>query len=281
MITFSILLPVYKAKYLRDCIDSIIAQTYTDWELIIVNDASPEPIDSIVAACHDTRIHYYVNETNIGGKDLVTQWNLCLSKANGHYCICIGDDDRLTPACLATYASYIDKYPFAGILHGQTDIIDENGELICHTPPRPSWESAMSLLYNRTYIYRQQFIGDFCYNCAELKARGGFYTLPLAWGSDDISAIEAAKTGGIANTSEVIFLYRSNRMSITKQTFVRQKIKACILEARWKWNFLRNKQNNTQDEKYRLALRKGLFIHTLRKMYYILHHALYTKQKNG
>ena len=45
MITFSILLPVYKAKYLRDCIDSIIAQTYTDWELIIINDASPDPID--------------------------------------------------------------------------------------------------------------------------------------------------------------------------------------------------------------------------------------------
>ena len=93
MITFSILLPVYKAKYLRDCIDSIIAQTYTDWELIIINDASPDPIDSIVTTYHDARIHYYVNETNIGGKDLVRQWNTCLVKAKGEYCICIGDDD--------------------------------------------------------------------------------------------------------------------------------------------------------------------------------------------
>jgi glycosyltransferase involved in cell wall biosynthesis len=214
-----------------------------------------------------------VNEHNIGAVDLVMQWNTCLAQAKGEYCICIGDDDMLTPDCLATYASYIDKYPFAGILHGQTDIIDENGELICHTPPRPSWESAMSLLYNRTYIYRQQFIGDFCYNCAELKARGGFYTLPLAWGSDDISAIEAAKTGGIANTSEVIFLYRSNRMSITKQTFVRQKIKACILEARWKWIFLRHAQSELQDEKYRNILRKGLLMRTAKNIYYIMRNA--------
>lgn len=280
MITFSILLPAYKATYLRECIDSIIAQTYTHWELIIINDASPEPIDSIVSTYHDTRIHYHVNETNIGGKNLVTQWNLCLSKANGHYCICIGDDDKLTPACLATYAKYIEKYPFADILHGQTTIIDEQGEFVCHTTARPEWESAMSLLYNRTYNYKHQFIGDFCYACQSLKARGGFYALPLAWGSDDISAIIAAQKEGIVNTHEVIFLYRIHRNTISKQSHTWSKLRAILLEAKWKWDFLRNKQNNQQDEHYRLVLRKGLVRHTLRKMYYVLHHALYTKRKN-
>lgn len=281
MITFSILLPVYKAKYLHECIDSVIAQTYTDWELIIINDASPEPIDSIVAAYHDARIHYYVNETNIGGKDLVKQWNTCLAQAKGEYCICIGDDDILAPDCLVTYVSYIKKYPFTEIIHGQTDIIDEQGEFVCHTTARPEWESAMSLLYHRTYNYKHQFIGDFCYASHPLKEQGGFYALPLAWGSDDISAIIAAKKEGIVNTSEVVFLYRIHNHTISKQLHTGTKLRAILLEARWKWNFLRNKQNNTQDEKYRLALRKGLFIHTLRKMYYILHHALYTKQKNG
>ncbi|MBQ8672678.1 MAG: glycosyltransferase, partial [Bacteroides sp.] len=45
---FSITIPAYKRTYLQECIDSILAQTYTDFELIIVNDASPEDLDSIV-----------------------------------------------------------------------------------------------------------------------------------------------------------------------------------------------------------------------------------------
>ena len=45
---FSIAIPAFKAKYLKECIDSILAQTYKDFELIIVNDASPEDIDSVV-----------------------------------------------------------------------------------------------------------------------------------------------------------------------------------------------------------------------------------------
>jgi glycosyltransferase involved in cell wall biosynthesis len=280
MSCFSILLPVYKAQYLRECIDSIIAQTYTDWELIIINDASPEPIDAIISTYSDPRIRYYVNETNIGGKDLVRQWNTCLVEAKGDYCICIGDDDKMMPSCLTIYAKYIEKYPFAEIIHGQTDIIDEQGEFVCHTTARPEWESAMSLLYHRTYNYKHQFIGDFCYASHPLKEQGGFYALPLAWGSDDISAIIAAQKEGIVNTSEVVFLYRIHRNTISKQSHTWSKLRAILLEAKWKWDFLRNKQNNQQDEHYRLVLRKGLVRHTLRKMYYVLHHALYTKRKN-
>ena len=55
---FSILLPTYKRRYLQECIDSVLAQTYTNWELIIVNNASPEDIDGIVAQYTDPRIRY-------------------------------------------------------------------------------------------------------------------------------------------------------------------------------------------------------------------------------
>lgn len=56
---FSITIPAYKAKFLKECIDSILSQTYNDFELIIVNDASPEYLDSIINGYSDSRIRYY------------------------------------------------------------------------------------------------------------------------------------------------------------------------------------------------------------------------------
>ena len=86
-VKYSFVLPAYKANYLRESIDSILGQTYTDFELIIVNDASPEDVDSIVNSYNDKRIQYYRNEDNIGGKDLVAQWNYSISYATGDYLV--------------------------------------------------------------------------------------------------------------------------------------------------------------------------------------------------
>ena len=269
--TFSIILPAYKTRFLKECIDSVLAQTYPNWELIIVNDASPEDMDSIVLQYHDARIHYYKNKQNYGAEHLVHQWNYCLSLAQGEYVICLGDDDKLLPSCLATYAALVTRYPDVEILHGQTDIMDENGQLIEHTVPRPETESAMSLLYHRTEnVYNHQYIGDFCYKTKPLKARGGFYYLPLAWGSDDISAVEASVAHGIANTQEVVFLYRQNRFTISNSKHTLSKIIAVGREAKWKRHFLQQPMTDHQDEIYRLQLKKKLWALTLKKWYNII-----------
>ena len=62
---YSFVLPAYKATFFKEAIDSILAQTYKEFELIIVNDASPDDLDSIVNSYSDSRIRYYVNEQNI------------------------------------------------------------------------------------------------------------------------------------------------------------------------------------------------------------------------
>ena len=127
---FSVTIPAYKAKYLKECIDSILSQTYTDFELIIVNDASTEDLDSIVSSYTDNRIHYFKNEKNCGAVNVVDNWNKCLSYASGDYIICMGDDDRLCPNCLEEYVKLIERHPGLHIYHAWTEIIDENSKIV-------------------------------------------------------------------------------------------------------------------------------------------------------
>lgn len=271
---FSILLPTYKRSFLKECIDSVLAQSYASWELIIVNDASPEDIRSIVEMYTDPRIHYYENQHNIGARRLVKQWNYCLSLASGEYVICMGDDDKLMPNCLATYAELIARYPEVSVLHGQTDIIDAKSQLVCHTKARPEWESAMSLFFNRTFTYRHQFIGDFCYKRSDLLSAGGFYDLPYAWGSDDITAIRAAEAQGIANTQQVVFLYRDNEGTITRHSHTFGKLHAIALATCWKIRYLRRPTHDEVDEEYRKTLCRNVLRVALKKAYYALYHSI-------
>lgn len=247
VIKFSITIPAYKQTYLKECIDSCLAQTYTNFELIIVNDASPEDLDSIVGKYNDKRIRYYKNKKNYGAVNVVENWNKCLEYATGEYIICMGDDDMLLPCCLEEYVKLMKLYPGLGVYHAWTEIIDEQSHVSGIQNPRPEYESALSLVYFRWNGRKMQFIGDFCYSVDLLRRSGGFYHLPMAWGSDDITAIIAAEKG-IANTQKICFRYRINSQTITKTGGWNVKIDATLLEEQWYQSFLSNCRKNRLSE---------------------------------
>ena len=214
---FSILIPAYKRTYLKDCIDSVLNQTFSQFEIIILNDASPESIDSVVRMFNDPRIKYYENVHNIGAINVVDNWNKCLEYATGDYVICIGDDDRLLPNCLEEYSKLICKNPGKAVYHAWTQIIDENNDVVSMQEARPEIEGVFSLMRERLSNHREQFIGDFLFETDRLKEEGGFFKLPLAWGSDDITVFRAAKRNGIANSQIPLFQYRVNSQTISRQ----------------------------------------------------------------
>ena len=119
-VSFSILIPAYKGRFLEMAISSVLCQSYDNWELVIVDDCSPENLKAIVERFEDSRIRYYRNERNFGAIDVVDNWNKCLDYAKGDYVICMGDDDMLCPNCLVEYLSLIEKYPGLDVFHGMT-----------------------------------------------------------------------------------------------------------------------------------------------------------------
>lgn len=230
---FTIAIPAFKSKFLGEAIESCLSQTYSNFEVVIVDDASPEVLKSVVDGYHDDRIRFYRNEKNCGAVDVVDNWNICLSYAKGDYIICMGDDDRLLPCCLEEYLKLMEKYPGHGVYHAWTEIIDEESVMFDLQQPRPEWESALSVAWNRWNGRNRQYIGDFCYDVERLRKDGGFFKLPMAWGSDDICAVRAAVGGGIANTQRVCFQYRVNRYTISKTGANEVKFKATVRERQW------------------------------------------------
>ena len=258
---FSIAVPAYKATYLKECIDSILNQTYPDFEVVILNDASPYDLDSIVGAYSDARIRYIRNEVNCGAEKVVDNWNKCLEYSKGDYFICMGDDDMLMPHCLEEYAALIAKYPGLGVYHAWTEIIDEKSQFLNMTAARCEYESVYSFIWHRWNGRAHQYVGDFLYDTAKLRENGGFYFLPLAWGSDDITAIMAAREGGIANTQRPCFRYRISPSTISNTGNAEVKMKAIGQEMAWMKGFLEQEPEDNLDREFWFCILKQYPVH--------------------
>lgn len=251
-IKFSITVPAYKARFLKDCIESVLAQTYQDYELIIVNDGSPEDLDSIVQQFHDERIRYYKNKIGFGGYNLVFNWNKCLEYCTGQYVICMGDDDRLLPNCLENYAALIERYPGKGVYHTRAEVINENNEIIRMCEARADIESVYSFIWSELSLYNHSFIGDYLFEVETLRDNGGFFFLPYAWHSDRLSVCIAAIKSGMATTNIPGFQYRSFSQTISHSTNnTVDKMTATQRCKDWYEDFLQEKPKDEMDVVFR------------------------------
>lgn len=277
---YSIMIPAYKAAFFRECLESIFAQNFDDYEVVVLNDCSPENIDDIVADFKDKRLRYYKNETNVGAIRVVDNWNKLLSLSKGEYVVCIGDDDKLAPNFLDAYNKLMLKYPGLDLYHARTKIIDEKSQFLNIQEDRPDTETVYAMMWNCIFSSRIQFIGDFLFKAEKLKAAGGFFYTPLAWGADCVSTYIAAKDTGCANLHEPTFLYRSNRYSITSSDKTPLKVEATSEIRKWVKQFIKDTPADGVDAMYRILLREGADQRFLRDIRYSLaddmrHHLLH------
>lgn len=235
---YTVAIPAFKGAYLKTCIDSVLAQTVHDYELVIVNDCSPDAIDGLISSYSDGRIRYYKNETNAGAEHMVNNWNRCLSLAKGEYFVLLGDDDFLDVDYLQSFDELIALHPALEVYHCRSKIVDESGKTIDLTPPCPNYETVYDNMYYRLSMSRIQYISDFVYHTASLKEKGGFFNLPLAWGSDDITSFRACAAKGIAHCNKPVFNYRESPITITRSGNVRKKMEAIMLQKDWFKQFL-------------------------------------------
>lgn len=126
----SIGLAVYNgSEYLREALDSILAQTFTDFELIISDNASTDTTESICReyAARDSRIRYFRNARNIGGAN---NENLTFRLARGEYFRWAAHDDVLQPRLLEECLRVLESDPGVVLCHTAISVIDGKGNRI-------------------------------------------------------------------------------------------------------------------------------------------------------
>jgi glycosyltransferase involved in cell wall biosynthesis len=126
----SIGLPIFNSeKYLRESIDSILAQTFTDFELIISDNASTDSTEEIcnTYAANDPRVRYCRNSTNIGP---IRNHNRLVELSRGKYFRFAGYDDLCAPDLIAKFVDILEKDSSVILCYSITTKIDENGNQI-------------------------------------------------------------------------------------------------------------------------------------------------------
>ena len=105
----SILMPVYKtAPYLREAMDSMLSQSFTDYELIVLDDCSPDDAESILDIYTDPRIVRYKGEKNAGLSNVL---NVGIGRARGRYIARMDSDDVSLPERLQVQVDYLEAHP--------------------------------------------------------------------------------------------------------------------------------------------------------------------------
>ena len=235
---------------MHEAIASIIAQTNKDWELVVIDDCSPEPLRKIVEDFGDPRIRYVRNEQNLGGKNLVRQWNHCITFAKGEYIVLAADDDLYRPTFCEECIRLANKYPEVDLIHSSAEQIDEEGKHLWDDSILPEFTNKYE--YLNWWVTGRSFtcIGNFAFKRTVLQEIGGFIDFPCAFGSDIATPI-ALSRNGVANTSEMLFCFRQSTQHLSADSSrFKEKLEAISQLSEWLQAIDYEIPNNPEDKAF-------------------------------
>ena len=199
-------------KYLRHAIDSLLAQTFTDFEFIIVDDGSTDATSQIIQGYDDERIRFIQNEENIG---LTRSLNKGLALAGGEYIARMDGDDVSLPDRLAKQVAFMEANHEVGACGTWARDIDQAGKVIRNREALTgddldSFYWRVSPLIHPTVMFRFT------------PSLGPWYdeTVPVAQDYDLWLRIRAEQR--LSNLPEYLLLYRVHEESITAAKAERQ-----------------------------------------------------------
>jgi len=224
-VEISVLMCVYNGDvFLAAALESILSQTFTDFELIIVDDASTDKTSQILAeyAQNDSRVKLLKNTKNLG---LTKSLNIGLKAAQGKYIARMDADDIAKPERFMTQYWFMEEHPTLAAIGSFVDVIDEFGKTLGEKKLAVSYEDIKSnMLFNNQFIHSTLF-----FRIDILKENGG-YNEDFKKSQDYDLMLRLCSKYPVANLTEKLVLFRLHGNSLSWINTDQQKY---ALYARW------------------------------------------------
>lgn len=239
METVAIVIPAYKANFLRQTLDSLAAQTCRDFKVYVGDDQSPEQLEDIVRGyAGSMTVVYRRFDKNLGGTDLVAHWERCIRLADEPLVWLFSDDDLMPPDAveriLAAWRARSSDLFFARF---PLQVVDADGRLKTANPPLPSQPlSGYEFLLAKLSGSISSAACEYVFSRKLLDEAGGFVHFPVAWCSDDATwALFADCAGGVSPLPGRAVSWRNaeGKNISNSSRFDAEKLKATALFVRW------------------------------------------------
>ncbi|MBM4431393.1 MAG: glycosyltransferase [Chloroflexi bacterium] len=202
----SIVLPTYnQAHYLPAALDSVFAQTYSDYELIVVNDGSTDRTAEVLADYQQRHEFTAIRQENQG---LPRALNAGFAQAHGDYLTWTSSDNVMLPEMLSVLVQALDKDPSVGLVYADRYLMDEEGrDLGCfNTPDYDPYLLLHANLVHCCFLYRRE--------CME---RVGGYDPEFIYGEDWEYWIRISLYYRMKRVPQALYRYRFHGTSMTSE----------------------------------------------------------------
>ena len=206
----SILFPVYNtASFLKEAMDSMLGQTYTDFELIVLNDCSPDNAEEILDAYSDPRIVRYRGIKNQG---LANVLNVGMDMARGKYIARMDSDDISLPTRLEVQIKYMEEHPYVDLCSCGMKLFGAKSEIwVRESDPE---KIKITALYHSPILHASSVWRKESFDKAGLRFRQDMVP------AEDYDMWCRALVSGLKliNISDVLYLYRIHAGQATEST---------------------------------------------------------------
>jgi len=213
----SIGLPVRNgARYLGEALDSLLRQSYTDFELIISDNASTDQTEAICRdyVVKDPRVRYYRSSRDLG---LANNYNCLFMRARGEYFKWAAADDVHEPDYLARCLDVLEHDPAVVLAYAKARFIDENGGPLDKTDPGFDLRSDIAPERFRYVIYATSWVNAI-FGLIRTKALANTRLLPNYPGGDYALLGELAIAGKFVEVPDTLFLRRLHPEASSQNT---------------------------------------------------------------
>ena len=210
-------MPAYKARFLRQALESIAQQTDKRFTVYVGDDASPDDIKEICEDFVDRFNLVYTRFTeNLGRDSLVAHWNRCIELSSEPWIWLFCDDDIMESMCVEMFYKTIDreKNRFR-VLRFNTLTIDDDSKVILTNPQHPLTESGIQFIYHRLNYQRSSWVSEYIFSREAYIENGGMIDFPIAYCSDDASWLAFSKTTGILTIQGAKVHWRQSAYNIS------------------------------------------------------------------